>query len=92
MVNGTEYLKMLVGWIGKMFEAEKINGYCDLNDSQAETFKAFWYNFLNGWETAIIVPCQVRYVQDEDYPYIRFDFTINGRKSWLHVLDSETWY
>ncbi len=74
-----------------MVDAEKISGYCCLNDSQAETFKAFWHNFLNGWETAVIIPCRVRYVQ-EDYPYIRFDFIINGRKSWLHVLDSETWY
>lgn len=79
-----------------MLVAEKVKGFDQLPDKAAEMFRNFLKSFYNAWgleARKTIKPVEVSFVQNEsDGSYLRFVYKIYGRKDWLHVKDSGTWY
>ncbi|WP_443659915.1 hypothetical protein [Clostridium algidicarnis] len=72
-------------------DIETIKGYSKLNDKSKILFKAFLINYMDAQGTEAkesLVPISVEYVDG----YLRFDYKRYGRKNWVHVKGSNTWY
>ncbi|SHG89779.1 hypothetical protein [Tepidibacter thalassicus] len=78
-----------------MLVAENVRGF-DKLEKNAELFKVFLKNFYNAWgleARETIKPISVKYVKEKGgNPYLRFDYEMYGKKEWLHVTGSGTWY
>lgn len=77
-----------------MLVAEDVKGFDKLKVN-AELFRAFLknYYYAQGIEVRqTIVPISVKYVKDADGAYLRFDYEIQGRRTWLHVKGPNYWY
>lgn len=78
-----------------MLVAEKVKGFNKLGVN-ADLFKEFLSNFYNAWgleARETIEPISVKYVKKRnEKPYLRFDYKINGKEDWLHVVGERAWY
>lgn len=78
-----------------MLVAEKVKGFNKLGVN-ADLFKEFLNNFYNAWELEAretIEPISVKYVKKKnEKAYLRFDYKINGKEDWLHVVGARAWY
>lgn len=79
-----------------MLKVAEVKGFEKLPAAWAEMFKAFLNNFYQRWgleARETIVPLKVSFQRDaSNGAYLRFDYTIYGRKTWLHVKNAVTWY
>lgn len=71
-----------------------IKGYDKLTANK-EMFQKFLANFINAWgleARETIKPISVRFCNDLEGKYLRFDYEIYGKKEWLHVTSTTEWY
>lgn len=78
-----------------MLVAEKIKGFDKLTPAVADIFRAFLENFYNAWgleARATLKPISIKLVSEMGFKYLRFDYKMYGKKEWLHIINSHTWY
>jgi hypothetical protein len=72
-----------------------IKNVTGLIGAHCETFNRFLVNFYNRWGLEAresIKPILVKHVKDTNKSYLRFEYYMYGRRTWLHVKNAETWY
>lgn len=79
-----------------MQKAETVKGFEKLSLTNQKMFQEFLDNFycrqgIDARKT--IIPQTVAMRSDKSNgSYLRFDYLVNGRATWLHVKSPTTWY
>lgn len=79
-----------------MQKAETVKGFEKLSPTNQKMFQEFLDNFYarQGIDTReTMIPQKVVMKSDKSNgAYLRFDYSVNGRATWLHVKNPTTWY
>jgi hypothetical protein len=77
-------------------EPTYVMGIKQLGDDTRKMFYEFFDNFVSRQGTdgqVTLRPISVKATRDkENGEYLRFVYEIHGRRCWLHVINSNTWY
>lgn len=79
-----------------MQKAETVKGFKKLSPTNQKMFQEFLDHFYarQGIDTReTIIPQKVAMKRDKSNGvYLRFDYLLNNRATWLHVKNRTTWY
>ena len=72
-----------------------VKGYTKLPKQSQKTFDSFLPKFYMAQGTESresIIPKSVKLAKEDSWTYIRFDYEINSKANWMHVLKNGAWY